>query len=69
MEEKRRTLCFDRADIKVFEQIMKTLMARHISFSAEYDSYGVDVISFCCDDIFYKKLINKSQRNWAYPTR
>lgn len=60
MEEKRRTLAFDRASTDVFERVMKTLTIKRINFSAEYDSYGVDLISFCCDDNFYERLINNA---------
>lgn len=60
MEEKHRTLVFDRTKVTAFERIMKTLITQRISFAVDYDCYGVDLISFNCDDIFYKKLINTS---------
>ena len=60
MEEKHRTLVFDRKKITTLERVMKTLITQRISFAVDYDSYGVDLISFNCDDIFYEKLINTS---------
>ena len=60
MTETRRTLAFDRKSTDVFERVMKILINKRINFSAEYDTYGVDLISFCCDDIFYKQLINNA---------
>lgn len=58
MTKKHRCLIFNMNEVDTFERVMTTLMARHVSFKAEYDRHGYNSISFGCTDEFYTLLSN-----------
>ena len=57
--KKYRCLIFNMNEVNTFERVIVILMTRHISFKAEYDRHGYNIISFGCTDEFYTLLSNE----------
>jgi hypothetical protein len=55
---KRRFISLEKYETYTFKTIMFMLMARDISFKAEYSRDEHNLISFGCSDEFWNVLVN-----------